>query len=350
MRRATSIAEASLQAERIARGRRVLSHAANALSALADGLGPEFSQAVAAIGACRGLVVVTGVGKAGRIGEKISATLASTGTRSLFLHATEAVHGDLGRVRGEDLVLLLSYSGETAEVLRLMPSLAELGVVRIAVTARRTSTLARTAEIALPLGIEEEACRLGLAPSTSTTAMLALGDALALTVAEERGYSTAEFARVHPGGALGRRLQRVEQAMRPLAECRVAAQTLSIREVFAQAMRPGRRSGAVLLVDEAGLLRGLFTDSDLARLFEKQRVADLDRPIAERMTRQPKTIRAGESLVQAVALLGEWRISELPVVDEAGRPLGLLDITDLVDMMPGATGTEQSAERSQAAA
>lgn len=320
--------------EQLSYARDIIRAEAQALDKIAGRLGLEFCNAVELFLECRGSVVVCGIGKAGIIGQKISATLASMGTRSFFLHPAEAVHGDLGRLGSDDVVLMLSHSGSTEEIVRLLPSLVERQVPIVAVTARRDSPLGLDASIVVELGALAEACPLGLAPSTSTTAMLAVGDALALTVSRMRGFGRAEFAKFHPAGALGRRLSKVEERMRPLEQCRTTDESRSVREVFAEQRRPGRRSGAIMLTDSAGRLSGLFTDSDLARLFEARSNADFDRPIADVMTRRPTTIVVGSMLADAVAIMAERKFSELPVVDAAGLPVGLLDVTDLVEMIP----------------
>lgn len=316
--------------EQLRYAREIIALEAQALDRLSGRLDARFCEATRLLSACAGTVVVTGIGKAGLIGRKISATLASTGTRSIFLHPVEAVHGDLGRVRSDDVALVLSQSGETAEVLRLAPSLAELRVPIVAVTGRAASSLGQRSTVVLELGPLQEACSLGLAPSTSTTAMLALGDALALVTSRLRAFGRHDFARVHPAGNLGMQLSRVEDRMRPLMECRVANESHTVREVFASLRRPGRRTGAILLTGDEGELTGIFTDSDLARLFEARRDAALDRPIRDVMTARPCSVRAGSMLIDAVAILAERKISELPVVADDGRPLGLLDITDVV--------------------
>jgi arabinose-5-phosphate isomerase len=274
------------------------------------------------------------MGKAGLICQKVAATLASTGTRSHFLHPAEAVHGDLGRIHRDDVLLVLSQSGETEEVVRLLPSLAELRVPILAVTSRRTSTLARAAAVVIDLGPLVEACSLGLAPSTSTTAMLAMGDALSLVTSRMRDFRREDFARFHPAGNLGRQLSRVEDYMRPLADCRVASQSQSVREIFVQGSRSGRRTGAIMLVDGAGKLSGVFTDSDLARLFERRRDAAIDGAISAVMTARPCTVPQGSMMADAVAKMAERKISELPVVDADGKPVGLVDITDVVGLFP----------------
>lgn len=323
--------------EQLRYAREVIQLEAQALDKLAGRLGPDFCRATDLLYACRGMVVVTGMGKAGLVGQKLSATLASTGTRSLFLHPAEAVHGDLGRVQPDDCVVALSQSGQTEEVVRLLPTLAELEVPIIALTGRASSPLGRAATVCLELGPLKEACALGLAPSTSTTAMLALGDALALVTSRLRGFSHADFARVHPAGNLGRQLRKVDDQCRPLAECRVAPDRQTVRAVFAELRRPGRRTGAIMLVDDDGRLSGLFTDSDLARLFEHRRDAAFDQPIADVMTARPTTVESGSMLVDALTIMAERKISELPVIDRAGRPVGLLDVTDLMGLLPETT-------------
>ena len=239
-------------------------------------------------------MIVSGIGKAGLIGQKIMATLASTGTPSHFLHPAEAVHGDLGRVHADDVVLVLSQSGETEEIVRLLPPLAELGVPIIAITGRADSTLGRAARVVIDLGPVEEACPLGLAPSSSTTAMLAVGDALALVVSRMRGFAREDFARFHPAGNLGLKLSKVEQHMRPLEQCRVAPEGQTVREVLVRVSVPGRRTGATMLVDAEGKLSGIFTDSDLARLFEQRRDREPGRP-DPRGDDQPSAQRAASA-------------------------------------------------------
>ncbi len=205
----------------------------------------------------------------------------------------------------------------------------------IAITAKPTSTLAKSADITLTLGAMQEACPLGLAPSSTTTAMLALGDALALVTSEQRGFTRDHFARFHPAGALGRSLTPVEQVMRPLSECRLADESQSLRSVLVKLSRPGRRTGAIMLQDSSGRLVGIFTDSDLAKLLEHAAEALLDEPIARCMTRHFQVVRQGELMPVALRILGQRKISELPVVDVDNRPIGLIDVTDVMSMMSG---------------
>jgi arabinose-5-phosphate isomerase len=319
-------------------GRDVLQAEAAALAALIKRFPPQFAEAVRMLEACQGNVIVTGMGKAGLIGQKIAATLASTGTPSHFVHPAEAIHGDLGRIQSRDVVLALSYSGETEEIVRLLPELAKRGAPLIAITASQQSALGQAAHLVLPLGRLREACPLGLAPTASTTAMLALGDALALVASRLKGFGREDFARHHPGGNLGRRLSKVEHHMRPLSECRVTEDSLSVREVLIRVSRPGRRSGAVLLVDAAGRLTGIFTDSDLSRLLEQRRDEVLDGPICAVMSQHPTTVALGSPLSAAVTVMAERKISELPVLDSQGKPLGLIDVTDLVALVPAEEG------------
>lgn len=320
--------------EQLREARDIVRHAGQSLEKLARQLDGAFPEAVRRIISSRGTVVVTGMGKAGLIGRKIAATLSSTGTRAMFMHPAEAMHGDLGCVSGADVVLALSNSGETEEICRLLPLLERLGPPLIAVTARPGSSLGQAADVVIAIGHIAEAGHFGLAPTTSTTAMLAVGDALALVASRARGFTRQQFAQFHPAGSLGRKLQSVREAMRRAEQLRVAPETATIRDVFVSMRRPGRRSGAVMLVDDQGRLSGLFTDSDLARLLEDRREDQLDRPIGEVMTCSPKHVAPDAPLIDAIALLSEHRISELPVLDELGRPVGLLDITDLIGLVP----------------
>jgi len=320
--------------EQLRYARDILRTEARALNELSEQVDTQFCRAVELLYYCCGSVIVSGMGKAGLVGQKIAATLASTGTRSHFLHPAEAVHGDLGRVHHEDLVLMLSQSGETEEIVRLLPPLANFGVPLVAITGSRQSTLGQAADVALELGNVREACSLGLAPTASTTAMLALGDALALVVSRMCDFGPDDFARFHPGGSLGRKLSKVDDLMRPLAECRVARQEQTVRDMLVDLGRPQRRSGAVMVVDGRGQLTGIFTDSDLARLLERRQDQAIDSPIGTVMTPTPTIIRRGAAIRDAVNLLAECKISELPVVDSQNRPLGLIDVTDLVGLIP----------------
>ncbi len=336
--------------EQLRLARDILRAEGDALLALASRLPEEFCDAVELLFGCNGSVVVTGVGKAGLIGQKLAATLASTGTNSQFLHPGEAVHGDLGRVQTRDVILALSFSGETEELVRILPAFRQRQTPIVAITGSDHSTLANCAAVTLAIGPLREACPLGLAPTTSTTAMLALGDALALVLSRLRNFSSEDFARFHPGGNLGRKLARVDEIMRRLSDCRIARHTQPVREVLVTASKPGRRTGAIMLVDETGRLTGVFTDSDLARLLETHNETALDQPINAVMTRAPSTVATGSLMTTAVDLLVQRRISELPVVDDQGKPAGLIDITDVVAWLPpppdGATGLTSQATHS----
>jgi len=314
-------------------GRDILRAEGLAVLGMAGSLDGSFCHAVRLIAGCTGKVVVTGIGKAGLVAQKIAATLASTGTPSHFLHPAEAMHGDLGVLRCDDLLLALSQSGETEEITRLLPHIAAAGVKIIALTGRTDSTLGRVAEVVVATGAVREACVLGLAPSTSTSILLALGDSLALVTSSLRQFTHEDFAARHPGGSLGRQLMRIDDAMRPLAQCRTAGPAETVRAVFSRPL-PTRRTGAVMIIDADGMLAGLFTDSDLARLFERRNDAALDGAIGAVMTSRPTTVVIGTRLRDAVAVLESRRLSELPVVDGEGRPVGLLDIVDLVGLVP----------------
>lgn len=304
-----------------------------ALQSVRERLGDEFAQAVQLIHGCRGRVIVTGVGKAGIIGQKISATLASTGTPSHWMHAVEARHGDLGRVQGDDVVLALSNSGAT-EVVQLLQPLKKLGTRIISITGNRASVLARYSDVVLDIGEIEEACPLGLAPSSSTTAMLALGDALALTVFRMRDLTPQQYAEFHPGGELGRRLIKVRDAMRVGGRNPVAPQGVSVREAL-DAMSVEGSPGTVSLVDERGKLVGVFTDGDLRRLLRTEPGMSLDRPVNEVMTRRPKTVCVEDLAAEAYRIMRENRIDNLPVVDEDGVPVGIIDVQDWLDVERG---------------
>ncbi len=315
-------------------GRKILLAEGEAVVNAGRRLDRGFARAVRLIYASEGSVIVTGMGKAGLIGKKIMATLGSTGTRAHYLHPAEAVHGDLGRVHEDDVVLVLSQSGETEEVVRLLPVLERWRIPVIAITARADSTLGGAATITLPLGELREADALGLAPSTSTTVMLAVGDALALAVSRLRDFRREDFARFHPGGSLGKKLSQVDEVMRPLAQCRVASDTLTVKDVLVVSSLPGRRTGAVMLVDAAGRLSGIFTDSDLVRLLEGRPSTELQEPIEHVMTRNPRRVLAGTLTADALEIISGRKISELPVVDSAGRPVGMIDITDVLSLLP----------------
>ena len=331
----------TLPGDRLAYAKEIVRAEAAALETVADRLDKAFLAAVELMRRCAGRVAVTGTGKSADIGQKIAGTLNSTGTRAYVLDATRAVHGDLGMVHPDDVVLALSHSGESEEIVRLLGPLRQMATAIIGLTSVAHSTLAAKADVAIVLGPLDEVCPLGLAPSTSTTAMIAVGDALAFVLTRLRDFTHEDFARFHPAGSLGRKLVKVEAVMRQGDEMRLASQDALVRDVFSQARRRGRRTGAVMLVDGAGRLRGLFTDSDLARLFEQRRDQALDRPIREVMTAAPITVTLGTRVIDAVDILSKRKISELPVVDGDGKPAGLVDITDLIGLVPAESAEEE---------
>ena len=313
--------------------KQVIETEAGAVRAMAAAVEDEaFDRAVRLIADCPCSVLTCGIGKAGHIARKISATFASTGTPSHFLSPTDAVHGDLGSVRKGDVILIFSASGESDEILRLLSIVKKLDHPVIAITASTQSGLGRHADVVLKMGAIEEACPLGLAPSASTTAMLALGDALALSVMKVRKFTAEDFAMFHPAGQLGRKMIRVKEAMtfKLRENLPVASDKLTVGQVLHEVSTIKRRSGAVVLVDEGGKLSGIFTDGDLRRLVTDDDGSGLKAPIDSVMMRNPKRI-SGEALAsEAMAIMRQHRIDELPVVDEEHRPIGLIDVQDLV--------------------
>jgi arabinose-5-phosphate isomerase len=311
-------------------GRQVMHQEIQAIEAACANLGADFDRAVRMIFDCKGQLVVSGVGKAGIVGQKISATMASTGTPSHWLHAVEARHGDLGRVRDGDIVLMLSNSGET-EVTQLLPTLEKLGVPVIAITGNPDSTLAHYSDVVLDIGRVPEACPLGLAPSCSTTAMLALGDALALTIFNMREWEPERYAFYHPGGELGRKLLKVREVMRTGSANPVAPVTTTIRSAL-QMMSGENGLGALSLVDDDGTLRGFFTDGDLRRHMIAGDITTLELMVSDFMTVDPKSIGLDDLAAEAYDILRRYRIDQIPVVDEAGRAVGILDVQDWLDV------------------
>jgi len=291
-----------------------------------------WKEAIDLIEGCTGHVVVSGMGKSGLVGAKISATFSSLGQPSSVLHPAEAVHGDLGRVRGGDVVMLLSFSGETEEVVNLAALLQADGVHRIGISSRATSALARMSTVHLDLGDVTEACPLNLAPTASTTAMLAVGDALALAVSRRRNFGADDFQKHHPGGMLGAGLRPIVDALRFKVghNLPTVPDTATVREAI-QRTQTGRRPGAVVLVDGDGRMSGIFTDGDLRRLMLED-TGGMERPIGEVMTRRPEHLVVGDLVRDAVRLMRENRHDEIPVLDGDGRPVGLVDVQDLIAM------------------
>lgn len=312
--------------------RQVLQSEAEAVRAVGDVLDEQFERAVGLILDCPGAVLTSGIGKAGHVARKLSASFSSTGTPSHFLNPAEALHGDLGSIRRGDVVLILSYSGESDEILRMLSVVKKLGNPVVAVTSTTSSGLARFSDVVLRVGRIEEACPLGLAPSATTTAMAALGDALFLSVMKCRRFTAEEFAVYHPAGQLGRKLIKVKEAMtfRRGENLPVASDRLNVGQVLHEVSSIKRRSGAVVLVDEQGKISGIFSDGDLRRAITDDDGSVLRKPIRDLMTRNPKRIRGDQLASEAIALMRPHRIDELPVVDDQDRPIGLIDIQDLV--------------------
>lgn len=310
------------------RARQVFKLEAEAVSALSNKLDDNFVKAVDVIYACKGRVVVTGMGKAGIIGQKISATLASLGTPSIWLHSAEAIHGDLGRVTKNDIVIALSNSGETEETISLIPILKKIGARIISITGNKKSSIAKYSDLVLDISVKKEACPLGLAPTTSTTAMLAMGDALAVCLVDKKGFKEKDFALFHPGGLLGKRLLlKVQDIMRKGKSNPIVKESTTVKEVLYAITEA--RAGAASVVDASGKLIGIFTDGDLRRHLESD-VNLVMRPVTEVMTKYPVTITEGKLAVEALRILEEKKIDELPVVDKKRRPIGMLDVQDIL--------------------
>jgi len=274
-------------------------------------------------------VVVTGMGKPGFIAQKLSATLASTGTPSHYLHPAEAAHGDLGRVAREDIVLALSNSGETEEVLRLLPALKRIGARVVALTCDQVNPLARGADLVVAIGNIEEACPMGLAPTASTSALLALADALAMTVLKNRPFDREEYALYHPGGKLGRGFMKVRDVMRSGPANPLVRDDATVGEAVAVMTKTPGRPGACTVVDGEGVLLGVFTDGDLRRLLEMGALR-IEAPLATVMSRNPRMVRPDALVADAARVLRQARVDQVPVVDGEGRPVGMLDVQDLL--------------------
>jgi len=312
----------------ISRARQVLKIEADAIRRLIPRIGRSFEAAVSLLAGCKGRVIVTGMGKAGIIGQKISATLASTGTPSHWVHPAEAIHGDMGRVVRDDVIVAFSNSGETEELTRLLPVIKRIGSGLIAITGNPRSSLAKHSDVTLDVSVKQEACSLNLAPTASTTAMLAMGDALAVVVAERKRFKEKDFALLHPGGQLGRRLLlRVSDLMRTGHAVPIVKETSRVKHVLLAITKA--RAGCASVVDARGRLAGIFTDGDLRRHLDSH--ANLaQQQVREVMTRHPKTIAPDHLAAEALRVLREYKIDELVVVDAKRRPIGLLDVQDLL--------------------
>lgn len=306
----------------------VLEIEASAISRLRSGIGKDFEKAVQWMSDCQGRVILTGMGKPGFIARKIAATMASTGTPSLYLHPAEAVHGDFGMVTSQDLVIAISQSGESEEIVRLLPLVKKKGVKLIALTSVPSSALGRNADIVLDLGVRREACPLNLAPSASTTASLALGDALALSLLKKKGFRSEDFAELHPAGSLGRRLLRVSDIMRTGKANPLVGVKTTVRQALLKIT--ASRAGSCTIVDVRGKLVGVFTDGDLRRQLKAKGEKILSRPVVQLATLKPRYIRKEKLAEEAFHIMETLRIDELPVVDKAQRVVGLLDVQDLM--------------------
>ncbi len=307
--------------------RKVLEIEAKALGELVGRLDRRFLKAVDLLYACRGRVVVTGMGKSGLIGEKISATFSSTGTPSFFLHPAEALHGDLGRLVRNDVLVALSYSGETEELLRLLDTVKRLAVPLIALTGSPSSTLAQASDVVIDVGIRQEACPLGLAPTASTTAMLAMGDALAMALLEKRGFNEEDYAALHPGGGLGVKLRRVENVMHTGDQVPRVGPETKMPDVIYEMSKKGLGHTAVVEVSDR--LVGVISDGDLRRFLQREATRALSLTAADCMTRTPATIGRHELATRALNLMEARKITSLLVVDSSGRLEGVVHIHDL---------------------
>lgn len=309
-------------------GREVIQVELDGLAGVKNALNDQFVRAVRLLGDCRGRIVVTGIGKSGLVGRKIAATLSSTGAPSFFLHPVEGAHGDLGMVRPEDVILAISNSGETSELSALLPSLRQLGASLVALTARPDSTLGRLADCVVTVAVEREACPMNLAPTASTTAVLAVGDALAVCLIHYHSFEEKDFLRYHPGGSLGERLKSsVDQLMRSKS-----LPTVNLRASLSQAIMVMQNGamGAVCVVDEDSRLKGIFTDGDLRRLIFKEPSPDLGAAVAEHMTANPGVARPGQSVAGLLDQMEGKAITVLPVVDDQGRLVGMIHLHDLL--------------------
>lgn len=312
----------------LARAKSVIKEEIRAIGQLKKRLGPEFVKAVKLMAKCKGRVIVSGMGKTGLIGRKISATLSSTGTPSTWLHAAEALHGDLGQVTGADIMVLISQSGETEETKRLLPLIKKIGIKSIAITGNPQSSLGRYCDVVLNVAVKKEGCPLGLAPMASTTVTLVLGDALAACLIDAKGFRCEDFAFFHPGGSLGRNLLlKVDDIMRKDPQYPKVKPTARVRDVLFAITR--HRCGSACIVDAQGKLMGIFTDGDLRRHL-KTGTSFLNDQVQTVMTKAPTVIARDHLAAEALRLLQGKRIDEVPVVDARGKVVGLLDVQDLL--------------------
>ncbi|MCP4649868.1 MAG: KpsF/GutQ family sugar-phosphate isomerase [PVC group bacterium] len=307
--------------------KQVLRTEAKAITDLLPRIDKKFDKAVNLISLCNGRIVITGMGKPGIIGAKISATLASLGVPSLFLHPADAVHGDLGRVTKEDIVIAISNSGQTEEIVRLLPIIKKIGSTLICLTGNPKSLLAQYSDITLNVGVKKEACPFNLAPTASTTATLAMGDALALAVLIKRGFKIEDYAFYHPGGSLGKKLLQVKDLMRKGKDNPIVNETTKVKTVLLHITKS--RAGCAVVVNKKRELIGIFTDGDLRRHIENEANL-LEKDVKSVMTKNPMVINKEKLAVEALKILKERKIDELPVVDDRKHPAGLLDVQDLL--------------------
>lgn len=312
----------------ITRAKKVLEIEAEAIKELRKRINSDFAKIIDKVSKIKGRVIVTGMGKPGFIAQKISATLSSTGTPSLFLHPAEALHGDLGRVTKDDCVIALSNSGETEEICKLLPIIKKIGVLLISIVGNPNSTLAKNSDFILNTKVKKEACSLGLAPTTSTTAMLAMGDALAVALLDRKGFKEKDFAFFHPGGNLGKRLLlRVEDIMRAGQANPLVKENALVKDVLLKITKA--RAGSASVVGKKGKLTGIFTDGDLRRHMDSK-VNIANKKVKDVMTKSPVTIKKHKLAAEAFQILRSKKIDEIPVVDNKGKPIGLVDVQDLL--------------------
>lgn len=312
----------------VKRAKQVIDIEAGAVRSLKNRIGKNFAKTVEIIYRSKGRVIVTGMGKPGFIAQKMSATLSSTGTPSLYLHPAEALHGDLGRVTKEDVIVAFSNSGETEEIIKLLPIIKKIGARLVSIVGGVNSTLANNSDCVLDASVKKEACSLGLAPTASTTAMLAMGDALAIALLDRKGFKEKDFAMYHPGGILGKRLLlKVEDIMRKGTAHPIVKENLTVKEVLLKITKA--RAGSATVVNKKGRLSGIFTDGDLRRHIEKDKNI-LSKKVKDVMTKRPLTVKNHHLAAEAFQILRSKRIDEVPVLDGKGRPVGLVDVQDIL--------------------
>jgi len=310
------------------KARQVLKEEAKALEKTAAKLDKEFERAVELILNTKGKIVVVGIGKSGLVGRKIAATLSSTGSPALFLHAAESLHGDIGVIDSRDLVLILSYSGTTEEIAMVIPSIKRLNVPVIAVTGNRNSDIVKNCDIVIQINIDKEACPMNLVPTTSTTVMLALGDALAIALLEKKGFKAEDFATLHPGGILGKKLLlKVDDIIKKSGVNPVIKTRSTVRDALLEMSRT--RVGATSVIDVKGKLAGYFTDGDLRRHLQED-AGILNKEIDEVMTVNPTKVKCGSLVIEAREILRKNSFDNIPVVDSEGRPVGIIDERDII--------------------